>query len=355
MPIPDSETLRAQLQKLFGTELVIEGELGRGGMAVVYGAMDPSLERRVAVKMLLPQYAYEEDVARRFLREGRTMASLEHPHVVSVYGVRGDAWSSAIVMQFVEGRTLEAALARAGLIPLDLGMRLLAQIASALQHAHEMGVVHRDVKPANVLIDRRVNALVSDFGIARRDDGTSTTMTGMVLGTSHYMSPEQRAGERVMPAADQYALGVMAFEVLTGRAPFVGRIDEVIRGHMTEPPPSLRGIRPEIPERVEQLVLRMLAKDPELRWPSLVQATMVLGEFAPGVDVSMRLTPSVSVTPVEARGPTSAPGSTAQWQAMAPPSGRSSASSPWATTRNAVIAAVVLVVATALLTWLVVS
>ena len=296
----DTDALRAQLQALLGGELELEEELGRGGMAVVFAARDPSLERRVAVKMLLPRFAFEADVAHRFLREGRTMASLEHPHVVSVYGVRGNATTSAIIMQYVDGRTLEEALARKAQLPLDLGMRVLAQVSSALQHAHERGVVHRDVKPANVLIDRRVNAFVSDFGIARRADGTATTMAGLVLGTSHYMSPEQRAGERVTEAADQYALGVMAYEVLTGRAPFIGRLDEVIRGHMLDAPPPLRSLRPEIPEAVDALVLRMLAKAPQDRLPTLDHATQLWGELAPGVDVALRLTPSIAATPVAA-------------------------------------------------------
>lgn len=301
----DTAALRAQLQELMGAELEIEEELGRGGMAVVFAARDPSLERRVAVKMLLPRFAFEADVAHRFLREGRTMASLEHPHVVSVYGVRGNEGTSAILMQYVDGRTLEEALARKRQLPLDLGLRVLAQVASALQHAHERGVVHRDVKPANVLIDRRVNAFVSDFGIARRADGTATTMTGLVLGTSQFMSPEQRAGERVTAAADQYALGVMAYELLTGRPPFTGALDEMIRGHMLHAPAPLRSVRPEIPEAVDGLVLRMLAKAPEERWPSLDYATQLCGALAPGVDAALRLTPSMPVTPVASMVPVS--------------------------------------------------
>ncbi len=277
MPPGDGATLRATLQTLFGADLVIERELGRGGMAAVFSAFDPGLQRRVAVKMLLPEIASDQEVAERFVREGHTMASLHHPHVVAVYGVRSSAVAAAIVMQFVEGRTLDVVLAEHHGMPLaDAGV-ILSQVAAGLQHAHERGVVHRDVKPANILIDGDGRAVVSDFGIARRNDSFATTKTGIVLGTSNYMSPEQRSGERVTAATDQYAFGVMAFEVLAGRLPFAGQPGDVIRGHMVEAPPSLRGIRPQIPPAVEALVNRMLAKDPKERLPSLADAEHVLG------------------------------------------------------------------------------
>jgi len=272
-PVSDVvDPLRDKLQALVGKELEVERELGRGGMAAVYAAFDPALQRRVAVKVLLPEIAEDHGMADRFLREARTVASLQHPHVVTVYGVRSGDDVKAIIMQFVEGRSLDVVLSERGRLPLGLCGLLLAQAAEGLQHAHDRGVVHRDVKPANVLIDREGRAVVSDFGIARRDKGPHTTGTGMVVGTWAYMSPEQRSAQDVTPATDQYAFGVMAFELLTGELPFNGTGAEMLRAHMLAPVPSLRALRPEVPADVEAVVQRMMAKAPGDRWPSMKDA-----------------------------------------------------------------------------------
>lgn len=278
----NSDELRARLAALFGDELRIDRELGRGGMAAVFLAYDPALERQVAVKLLLPDVSIHSDVVERFLREARTVAALQHPHIVTVYGVRSGGDAHAIVMQFVDGPSLDAVVAERGALPPAQAARMLSQVAAGLQHAHDRGVVHRDVKPANVLVDDQGNAYVSDFGIARRDDGAIVTRAGLVLGSWDYMSPEQRAGERVTAAADQYAFGVMAFEVFTGRLPFPGTPAEVIRGHMETPAPSLRAVVPELTPAVDALIARMLSKDPAHRWPSLVEARERLGVLAVG-------------------------------------------------------------------------
>jgi serine/threonine-protein kinase len=263
------DKLLARLRVLFGRELEFERELGRGGMAVVYSAFDRALERRVAVKSMLPEIAANPDVVARFLREARTVASLQHPHVVSVFSVRTGDGVSAIVMQFVEGRSLDLILRERAPLPLPVAAQLLTQIAGALQHAHDRGVIHRDVKPANVLIDRDGNAVVSDFGIARRDGNTRITGTGMLVGTMAYMSPEQLTGREIGPASDQYAFGVMAFELLAGRRPFAGSMADLHEAHLSATPPSLRQFRPDVPPGVEALVLRMLKKDPAARHPNL--------------------------------------------------------------------------------------
>ena len=278
----DSEELRARLRTLFGDELRIDRELGRGGMAAVFLAYDPGLERQVAVKLLLPDVSVHSDVVERFLREARTVAALQHPHIVTVYGVRSRDDAHAIVMQFVEGMSLDTLVAEQGAVPPAQAARMLSQVAAGLQHAHDRGVVHRDVKPANVLVDDQGNAYVTDFGIARRNDGAIVTKTGLVLGSWDYMSPEQRAGERVTASADQYAFGVMAFEVFTGRLPFPGTPAEVIRGHMETPAPSLRAVVPELTPAIDALIARMLAKDPDHRWPSLAEARQRLDELAEG-------------------------------------------------------------------------
>jgi tRNA A-37 threonylcarbamoyl transferase component Bud32 len=314
-PVSDIvDPLRDKLQALLGNELEVERELGRGGMAAVYAAFDPALQRRVAVKVLLPEIAEDHGMADRFLREARTVASLQHPHVVTVYGVRSGEGVQAILMQFVEGRSLDVVLGERGRLPVPLVGLLLAQAADGLQHAHDRGVVHRDVKPANVLIDREGRAIVSDFGIARRDKGPRTTGTGMVVGTWAYMSPEQRSAQGVTPATDQYAFGVMAFELLTGRLPFNGTPAEMLRAHMVDPVPSMRALRPEVPANIEAIVVRMLAKAPGDRYPSLREAERAFRKLVPDegqttlqmaaltVKTQASATPSM-VIPATARAP----------------------------------------------------
>lgn len=278
---PDADALREKLRGLFGADLDIERELGRGGMAAVYAAFDPALQRRVAVKMLLPEVADDHAAAERFLKEARTVAALQHPNVVTVYSVRSRDAVHAIVMQLVQGRGLDAVLHERSLLPAHVAAMLLAQTAAGLQHAHERGVIHRDVKPSNVLIDRDGRAVVSDFGIARREGGAKTTDTGMVVGTWAYMSPEQRMGVSVTPATDQYALGVMAFELLAGRLPFEGTAQEVLHAHINAPPPSVRELRADVPAAVDGLIQRMMAKNPGDRLPSLREAERVFGTLVP--------------------------------------------------------------------------
>lgn len=278
---PDADPLREKLRDLFGADLDLERELGRGGMAAVYAAFDPALHRRVAVKVLLPEIANDRAAADRFLKEARTVASLQHPHVVTVYSVRSRDSVHAIVMQLVEGRGLDAVLQERTVLPVHVAGMLLSQAAAGLQHAHDRGVIHRDVKPSNVLIDREGRAVVSDFGIARREGGPQTTATGMVVGTWAYMSPEQRAATTITPATDQYALGVMAFELLTGRLPFEGTASEMLRAHLHDPPPSARALRPDVPQAVDALIQRMMAKEPEDRLPSLREAERAFRTLVP--------------------------------------------------------------------------
>lgn len=358
----DAPRLQAQLQALFGAELVVERELGRGGMAVVFLAVDAALQRRVAVKMLLPEAIVDVSVVERFLREGRTVASLDHPHVVRVMSVRSHHGTSAIVMQYVDGPSLDVLLQQRGRLSIEEAGRILSQVAAGLQHAHDRGVIHRDVKPANVLIDRDGRAIVTDFGIARRDDGSTPTKTGFVLGTVDYMSPEQRAGERVSPATDQYALGVMAFELLTGRLPFVGDLGATTFGHMTQPPPRLQSIRPELPDDMEALVQRMLAKAPEDRWPSLAEVGVVFGGVHGGIHGGIhsatvaRRTPADSATtppsntPVVIRAVRETPTASIPQPPIAPTPGELRASRPGV--RGIVAGLVAIAVVVVLVVWL---
>ena len=275
------DALLDNLRVLYHGEYEIDREIGRGGMAAVFAAFDPGLQRRVAIKALLPAVAAERDMAERFLREARTVAALQHPHVVTVYGVRSNAAVQALAMQFVEGRSLDAALREQAPMPLPVGGLVLAQVAAGLQHAHDRGVVHRDVKPANVLLETDGRAVVSDFGIAQREGVARITDTGMVVGTWAYMSPEQRRGENVTAAADQYSLGVMAFEVLAGQLPFTGTPSEMLRAHLYEAPPSLRSVRADVPAHVDAAVQRMLAKRPSDRFGSLRELERIFQGLVP--------------------------------------------------------------------------
>lgn len=276
-----ADPLLAKLRTLFDRQLEIERELGRGGMAVVYQAFDVALARRVAVKALLPEVAADPAMSARFIREARTVAALQHPHVVSIFGVRANEDISAIVMQYVEGRSLDVVLREKSPLPLPVAGLVLSQVAAGLQHAHERGIVHRDVKPANVLLDHEGRAVVSDFGLARQEGGTRLTQSGLVVGTLAYMSPEQRTGDEVGPAADQYALGVMAFEVLGGRLPFTGTIPDVNRAHLSVPAPRLGTARSNVPAAIEALVARMLEKEPAKRYPHLREAERLFRSLVP--------------------------------------------------------------------------
>jgi len=275
-PAIPADPLRARLQELLGAELELLDVVGRGGMAVVYVARDPLLERKVAVKAMLPEFAADAEMAHRFLREARTSAQLQHPNIVSVFGARSRGDLLVMLMAFVEGRSLDAVLHEQGKLPLRVAGRLGADVASALQYAHEHKVIHRDVKPANVLLASNGGALVSDFGIARRQDVPGLTGEGMLLGSLAYMSPEQRMTHPLTGATDQYALGVSVFEMLAGRGPFSGPPIEQHLAHLNEPAPSVREFRPEVPDEVAQCIARMLAKEPGRRYPDLREPKRIL-------------------------------------------------------------------------------
>jgi len=263
-----------QIRALFAGEIAIDREIGRGNMAVVYLGFDLELERRVAIKVLLPEIAADSEIADRFKREAKLIAALNHPNVIPIYGLRNSPAISAIVMQFVDGNSLDVVLRELGssTLPLPLAGLILSQVAAGLEHAHARGVVHRDVKPANVLLDPAGQVYVSDFGIARRYDAASVTASGVLLGTASYMSPEQCLGRRAEAASDQYAFGVMAFEILAGRRPFIGRSSDVLKAHMHDPPPTLSEFRPDLSPEIESFVMRTLAKDPAARHGDLREA-----------------------------------------------------------------------------------
>ena len=239
----------------------IERLLGRGGMGVVYEAVQPALERRVALKVLRPELVQDAEFIERFRREGRLQASIEHPHVLDVYEVGEWEGGLFLAMRLVQGRTL-LQLLRQGELDAERALRLLAQVAEALDAAHEAGLVHRDVKPQNVLVAEDDHAFLSDFGLTRL--GTETTVSARpMLGTTAYIAPEVVRGAPPTPASDRYAFAAALFHCLTGDVPFPRGSDAaVLYAHATEPPPSAHERRPELPAQLDPIFAAALAKEP---------------------------------------------------------------------------------------------
>ncbi len=250
-----------------GQYRIIE-QIGQGGMATVYKAYQPSLDRYVAVKVLPPYFAHEPGFAERFTREAKAIARLNHPNILPIYdfGQQGDL--SYIVMKYVEAGTLKDILGTP--LALDVTADIVRQIAAALDHAHQRGILHRDVKPSNVLLDEGRWVLLTDFGLAKMIEGSvALTGSGVGVGTPAYMSPEQGRGETVDVRADIYSLGVVLYEMLTGRVPFEAETPmAVVIKHITDPLPLPRSINPQLPEAIERVILKALAKDPADRFVS---------------------------------------------------------------------------------------
>jgi eukaryotic-like serine/threonine-protein kinase len=248
------------------------GELvGTGGMSSVYRAHDRQLERNVALKVLHERLGADDEHVSRFRHEARAVAQLSHPNVVTVIDRFEEGGRQYIVFEYVDGENLKQLLDRTGPLPVRRALEIALAVADGLAFAHEHGVVHRDVKPQNVLISRNGEIKVTDFGIARSLDAESgLTLTGTVLGTSSYLSPEQASGLRVTPAADVYSLGVVLYELLAGEVPFPGGNQVVVAlKHVNEPPPSLLERRPDVPARLAAAVATALQKDPKQRFASM--------------------------------------------------------------------------------------
>lgn len=259
----------------------IVSELGRGGMGIVYRAYQASLNRYVAIKVLPPQLAIDETFVQRFLHEARASAQLQHPNIVTIYDVGSIEHIYYIVMAEIRGEPLSALVRRSGRLPLDRAVSIVSQVASALDFAHAQGIVHRDIKPSNILVDANDRAVLTDFGIAKAATGANVTRTGVVVGTPEYMSPEQARGTPVDHRSDIYSLGVIAYELMGGRAPFVGDTLAVLHAHAYEPLPSLRTLNPEVSKDVERVIAQAMAKKPEERWPSA-------GAFAAALTASIQ-------------------------------------------------------------------
>jgi serine/threonine protein kinase len=245
----------------------IEGIVGLGRTGIVYLATDSRTGRAVALKVLREDVSIDPIYRERFRREGALLAALRHPHVIPIYGMgelNGDLY---IATRLVSG-TLKS-LILAGPIDLDLAIRIVTAVGEAVDAAHSAGIVHRDVKPANVLLDPGPQIYLGDFGLARDPDGAALTLPGQVLGTLDYMAPEHLEAEGVGPQADIYALTCLMYEVLTGEVPFIRGTDAaVMYAHVMEEPPSVSARRPEVPAALDEVVAAGMAKDPDDRPPS---------------------------------------------------------------------------------------
>src|SRR5881296_189713 len=268
------------LQELLAGRYSIERELGRGGMGIVLLARDVALDRPVAIKLLPPHLATRPDERERFLQEARTAAGLSHPNIVPIHLVEARGDLVFFVMGFVDGETLRDRVERAGPLPPRLATKLLQEVAWALGAAHQRGVIHRDVKPDNIMIERATErAVVTDFGIALGRRAGAAESGGSVTGTARYMSPEQACGEPVDARSDLYSLGATFFYALTGRAPFeAANVPAILTKHVYEPAPLVQALRPELPAKLAAVVDRLLRKAPAERFQTGDDLARVAGE-----------------------------------------------------------------------------
>ena len=260
----------------------VQEEVGRGGMAVVYRATEIDLGRTVALKVLPPEMAIGS-MSGRFKREARMAASLDHPNIIPVYRVGNVGKIFFIAMKFIEGRSLGTIAEQQGALPVPIVLQALRGAAHALAYAHENGIIHRDIKGANILIQKDGRPVVSDFGVARAVEEKSMTAAGAVIGTPFFMSPEQCAGKQVGPQSDQYSLGVVAFQLLTGAVPFdADSLPEIMQHHWFTPVPDIASVRQDVPAPLLDVIYRSLAKDPKQRFPSTTDMAEALDAIPMG-------------------------------------------------------------------------
>lgn len=258
-------------QELGGRYEVIE-RIGGGGMALVYKGHDILLHRKVAIKVLRQQYVHDEEFIRRFRREAQSAASLSHSNVVSIYDVGQEDEIHYIVMEYIEGKTLNDLIKERAPLPVEEAVHIASQICDALDHAHQNQIIHRDIKPHNILIGKNGRVKVTDFGIARAADSSQLTQTGSVVGSVHYFSPEHAKGVQTGAKSDIYSLGIVMYQMLTGRLPFLGESPiSVALKHLQETFEDPRKVNPLIPQSIENIIVKSMRKNPEERYQSAKQ------------------------------------------------------------------------------------
>jgi serine/threonine protein kinase/beta-lactam-binding protein with PASTA domain len=253
-------------QKILNDRYELEQKIGEGGMARVYRGRDLRLNRQVAIKVLHSHFASDTNFLQRFHHEAQAAANLRHPNIVDVYDVGQDADTHYIVMEYVAGSDLKALLMRSGALPIEQAVYVGECVANGLDAAHRIGMVHRDIKPQNIIVGEQGQVKITDFGIAKSSLSTALTETGVTFGTADYISPEQARGQPATPRSDIYSLGVTLYETLTNRLPFTGDSSiAVAMQHVSADPPPPRMYNPRIPPQLESLVLRTLSKEPDSR------------------------------------------------------------------------------------------
>ena len=277
----------ALIGTLFDGRYKVERRLGSGGMANVYLAEDQELGRRVAIKILNDRHAHDEQFVERFRREATHAAALSHPNIVSIYD-RGEAEGTYyIAMEYLDGRSLKELIVSRGPAPVPVAIDYTRQILAALRFAHRNGIVHRDIKPHNVLVDSEGRVKVTDFGIARAGAATQMTEAGSIVGTAQYLSPEQARGTAVDQRSDIYSLGIVLYELLTGTVPFTGDTPvEIAMKHISETPEPPSAKRPDVPHDLDMVVIRALAKDPAERYQSAEEMDADLERVGRGVAIA---------------------------------------------------------------------
>jgi len=269
LPSEAGDDLLQRLRLVLAGEYEVEQELARGGMAIVYRATEVGLGRVVALKVLPPDLGLTPRAVERFKREARMVAELDHPNIIPVFRVGQSGTILYIVMKFVEGLALDAILEAQGALPVHTVLYVLRGATRALAYAHECGIVHRDIKGGNLLVDRDGRVLVSDFGVALRAADITLTVDGAVIGTPPFMSPEQCAGRRAGPQSDQYSLGIVAFQMLTGSVPFhADSLAGIMQHHFFTPVPDIGLVRDDAPEALTRILRRVLSKEAADRFPT---------------------------------------------------------------------------------------
>jgi ligand-binding sensor domain-containing protein/tRNA A-37 threonylcarbamoyl transferase component Bud32 len=284
--------------KTLGTYQILE-QIGQGGMATIFKAYQPSMDRYVAIKVLASHFTKDATFVARFTQEARTLAGLEHPHILPVHDYGEQEGTTYLVMRYIDAGTLKDLIVQRGPLELSETARILGQVGRALGYAHSQGIVHRDIKPTNVLVDEQGNAFLTDFGIAKLMAGTAQfTATGAIVGTPAYMAPEQGIGKPLDHRCDIYALGVMLYEMTTGQVPYEAETPlAVLLQHVNAPLPPPRQIDPDLPEPVERVILKALAKAPDDRFQTTEEMVETLQRAVAGIPVDI-------APPLPAGGPT---------------------------------------------------
>jgi len=283
------EELLQRLRSAALGEYEVFAELGSGGMATVFLAHDIQLDRKVAIKVMNPTLLLGEGMVERFKLEARTAAKLSHPHIIPIFAVKETDDLLYFVMKFVDGRPLDSIVKEVGPLPIPMVQTVITKVGEALGYAHRQGVVHRDVKPANIMIDIEGMPVVTDFGIAKVADTKGLTMTGATIGTPTYMSPEQCTAEEITGASDQYSLGIVGYEMVTGKPPFESETAVTLMyKHCHDKPQPIMDLRPDCPPALAAALERMLEKKPADRWPTMESALSRIGRHTLGYDHPVR-------------------------------------------------------------------